>query len=136
MILFWREKLRSQLASEAGIEIIEMIFSTTWSYGRPGAFRSQDDSYDHLFRRKKDRQHRHAKLDMSDIRQTNLHASSSLISGSKGDRIGTSIVFDSNAGIRCSRQYLSISPKHPCSIVCVKIKGPPKGENMEFDGIR
>jgi hypothetical protein len=38
MIPFWRDKLRSQLASEAGIEMIEMILSTTWSYGRSDAF--------------------------------------------------------------------------------------------------
>jgi hypothetical protein len=38
MILFSRDKLRSQLASEAGIEMIEMIMSTIWSYGRSGTF--------------------------------------------------------------------------------------------------
>jgi hypothetical protein len=38
MILFWQEKFRSQLASEAGIEMIEMILSTTWLYDRSGVF--------------------------------------------------------------------------------------------------
>jgi hypothetical protein len=47
------------------------------SFRRHSVNRWRDDSCDHLIRGKKDKQHRHAKLDMSDIRQINCRDNSS-----------------------------------------------------------